>query len=123
MRVRLRFWLTEPDVPVRVSVDVPSGVPGLLTVLFLPLQPASNDRLTKKRAAAHNKGVRLLRRRLAKTRSTKDRKAKGRTGTRVGGMRQSTGGTAEAAVVLTVTVKGTAAFPVTDTVVGGLHVA
>ena len=39
------------------------------------------------------------------------------------GMRQRTGGTAEAAVVLTVTVKGTAAVPVTDTGLVGLHVA
>ena len=38
-------------------------------------------------------------------------------------MRQMIGGAAEAAVVLTVTVKGTAAVPVTETGFGGLHVA
>jgi hypothetical protein len=38
-------------------------------------------------------------------------------------MRQTTGGTAEAAVVLAVMVKGTGAVPVTETGFGALHVA
>src|SRR5229473_1537431 len=86
----------EPDVPVSVSVEVPSGVPGLplLPELLFPPQP-----------------------------TTSERRAMGQTGMRLPGIRHGIGGTAEAAVVLTVTLKGTGEFELTDTGFGGLHVA
>jgi hypothetical protein len=117
-----------PDVPVRVTVEVPSGVPGLplLPELLFPPQLTSNGKVMK-REAAHNKGVRHLgtprRLLLARTRNTRESRAKGQRGTRVLGMRQRTRGSAEAAVVLTVTLKGTGVFPLTETGLGGLHVA
>ena len=93
---------------------------------MLPPQPASK-KLTEKRRAAHTRGTgdlptarRLL---MARIRTRRKTKQTGQTGTRVLGMRQTTGGTAEAAVVLAVTVKGTAAAPVTETGFGALHVA
>jgi len=125
----LRFWLMEPDVPVRVIVELPSGVPGLplLTGLLFPPQPTTNERLKKKRVVAHSRGTRHLgtprRLPLARIRNTSERRAMGQTGMRLLGMRHGIGGTAEAAVVLTVTLKGTGEFALTDTGFGGLHVA
>lgn len=60
---------------------------------------------------------------MARIRTRRKRKEKSQAGTRGLGMRQMIGGTAEAAVVLTVTLKGTAAVPVTETGFGALHVA
>lgn|SRR6266852_5722506 len=129
VRVRLRFWLREPDVPVSVSVEVPSGVPGLplLPELLFPPQPTTNETLKNKRVVAHNRGTRQLERLRrfprARIRNTSKRKAMGQIGMRVLGMRHRPAGTAEAAVVLTVTLKGTGEFALTSTGFGGLHVA
>ena len=94
---------------------------------MLPPQPASNDRLIEKRTAVHTKGTRQLRTPgrllLARIRTTRRTNEKSQAGPRGLGMRQTIGGTAEAAVVLTVTLKGTGAVPVTETGFGGLHVA
>jgi len=102
------------------------GVTLVVELLLLP-QPASNDKLTDTRMAVHSKGTRALgtprRFLMARIRTTKKTKQKGQTGTRVLGMRQTAGGAVEAAVVLTVTPKGTAAVAVTETGFGGLQVA
>src|SRR5216684_7672693 len=93
VRVRLRFWLREPDVPVSVSVEVPSGVPGLplLPELLFPPQPTTNERLKKKRVVAHNRGTRRLgtprRFPLARIRNASERRAMGQTGMRLPGIR------------------------------------